>query len=361
VDLYREPPRRVIKSTQFTNATLGTGGSQRRDSLGADRLIGSEEKMEDLLIRVPESAHKGFLDRETVAASVREGLKPWCDLVEDIVSYGSNLIPRCFVSSERGLKDAVVLAILLRQVVAMLDSVHILLSQGACHAAQLPARALFESSVCIDWILLADSDKKCLYYYVHNLRRKRIWARRAQAGSVESKEFMALMGGSGVQLTADLAREAKKQLERIEEALSKPKFARVSAHFDSLRGRKKYEPTWYAPFGPRNLREVAAAVDRLAEYTILYSIASQVMHGSSYEQHIAIGKGDITFQPIRSLEGFENVFRFSAANALATYRKVLHEYRYGELENFSRKYVEKWQKHFLNFPPINVKVSPIQI
>ncbi len=317
--------------------------------------------MDDLLIRVPENPHKGFLDKEKVVASIVESLKPWRDLVEDVVNYGSNLIPRCFGSSPRELKDAVVLAILLRQVVAMLDGVHILLSQGACHVAQLPTRAIFESSVYIDWILLGDSDRKCLYYYAHNLRRKRIWARRAQAGSAESKEFVALMEGSGVQLTADLAREAEKQLAQIEEVLSKPKFAEVNAHFDSLRGKKKHDPHWYAPFGPRNLREVAQAVERLAEYTILYSITSRVMHGSSYEQHIALGRGEITFQPIRSLEGFENVFRFSVANALATYRKVLHEYRYGELENFSRKYVEKWQKYFLNFPPIKVKVDPIRI
>jgi hypothetical protein len=134
--------------------------------------------MKDLLIKVPESAHKGLLDREEVVASIRQDLRPWSTLLEDIASYGSNLIPRCFVSSNRGLKDIVVLAILLRQVVAMLDGIHVLLSHGACYVAQLSTRALFESSTYIDWILLSDSEKKSLYYYVHNLRRKRHWARK---------------------------------------------------------------------------------------------------------------------------------------------------------------------------------------
>jgi hypothetical protein len=56
---------------------------------------------------------------------------------------GSNLIPRCYSSSEKNLKDAVLLPILLRQAVAMLDGVELLLTSGAVHAANLQMRALF--------------------------------------------------------------------------------------------------------------------------------------------------------------------------------------------------------------------------
>jgi len=318
-------------------------------------------RMQDLIIKVPESPHRGLLDRERVVGGIREHLKPWCDLVEDIANYGSNLIPRCFVSSGRGLKEIVLLATLLRQVVAMLDGVHILLSQGACYVAQLPTRALFESSVYIDWILLADSDRKCLYYYVHNLRRKRIGARLIQGDSAESKEFTRVMEKAGVPLRGERVQQSKEQLNKIENALSQPKLAVVNAEFEKLAGKRHREPAWYVPLGPRSLRAIAKAVDRLGEHMTLYSTASQVMHGSSYEQHISIGKGEITFQPIRSLEGFETVLRFSIAAALATYRKVLQEYRPGELENFSQKYREKWQRDFMSIPKITVSTNSVHI
>ena len=90
-------------------------------------------------------------------------------------------------------------AILLRQAVAMLDGVGILLANGATHAANLQMRALFEASVYMDWILLNDSERKADYYYVHNLRRKRIWALRTQPGSPESQEFITMMNKAGVQ------------------------------------------------------------------------------------------------------------------------------------------------------------------
>jgi hypothetical protein len=317
--------------------------------------------MDDLLIKVPESAHRGLLDSEAVIAQIREHLKPWCKVIQDLTYYGTNLIPRCFISSNRDLKDAVVLAILLRQVVAMLDGVDILLSNGACHTAQLPSRALFEASAYIDWILLADSEKKSLYYYVHNLRRMRLWSRRTVAGLPESNDFLAAIKKSGMQLSDHIKAIGKQQLTQIEEVLSQPKLAEVNADFDNHRKKRNHDPSWYVPLGPQNLRAIARAVDKLGQYTLLYSQASEVMHTSSYDGHIAIGKGEITFQPIRSLEGFRTVFQASVADAIATYRRVLQEYRPEELPGFSKKYLEKWQKDFMSFPQIDFKVAAIRI
>jgi hypothetical protein len=98
-----------------------------------------------MLIKVGESEFKPLLNRNKTIADIKEHLGPWLALIRDVVNYGSNLIPRCFSSSEKGLKDTVLLAILLRQVVAMLDGVETLLSNGATHAAQLQMRALFEA------------------------------------------------------------------------------------------------------------------------------------------------------------------------------------------------------------------------
>ena len=172
---------------------------------------------------------------------------------------------------------------------------------------------------------------------------------------------MAAIRKPGVQVREDVARQSKEQLQEIDKLLSTPQFVPVSADFDSFLKKQKYDPAWYVPLGPRNLREVAQAVVKLPQYILLYSRTSEVMHASTYEGHIAIGKGDITFQPIRSVEGFATVLSFSVADTLGAYRRVLQEYRSGELPAFSRKYVEKWQRDFLNVPNIKVKVDAIRI
>ena len=144
-------------------------------------------KEEEMLIKVPEAEYKPLLDPEGVVKQIKEHLGPWIKLIRDVTNYGSNHIPRCFGSSKKQLADIVVLGILLRQVVAMLDAIEVLLANGAVHAAKLQMRALFEASAYMDWILSSDSEKKAEYFYVHNLRRKRLWARRTQPSSVESQ------------------------------------------------------------------------------------------------------------------------------------------------------------------------------
>ena len=129
--------------------------------------------MHNLLIKVRENEYKALLDRDKTAEDVKK-LRPWLLLIRDITDYGTNLIPRCIGSSDRKLEDAVLVAALLRQVVAMLDGVEVLLSGGAVYAANLQMRALFEASVYVDWMLAGDLEKKAQYYYVHNLRRLRV-------------------------------------------------------------------------------------------------------------------------------------------------------------------------------------------
>src|SRR5438132_3202821 len=162
--------------------------------------------------------------RDSASSSVRIRT---CEAVENARSgqlrQQSN--PSVYSSSEKNLKDAVLLPILLRQAVAMLDGIELLLTSGATHAANLQMRALFEASVYIDWILLGDSERKAEYYYVHNLRRKRVWARRTQSGSPESQEFIAMMNKSGVPIDDKLREASKNELQEIDRILSQPKFA----------------------------------------------------------------------------------------------------------------------------------------
>lgn len=314
-----------------------------------------------LLIRVPESAFTALLDRDKVAADIKEHLSPWTALVNDMTNYGTNLIPRCFTSSDRDLKDLVVLAILLRQSVAMIDGIDILLSSGAVHVTHLQMRALFEASVYIDWILLGDAERKAAYYYVHNLRRKRLWAWRTQPGSTQSQDFAAMMNKAGVPISDGLIDSAKEQIREIDRVLSQPKFAVISKDIETHRNGKAFDPAWYVPLGERNLRTMSQTVDKASQYVFVYTGASEVMHTSNYEHHVKIGSGEVTFQPIRSLEGFESAFRFTMIMAISTFRRVLREYRAGELASFARKYMEKWQKEFMDVPRIKVKPETSRI
>ena len=309
---------------------------------------------QDMLIRVPESEYKPLLDRDKAVADVKTHLRRWVDLIHDVTSYGSNLIPRCFASSERKLKDVILIGVLLRQVVAMLDGMDILLTNGATYAAHLQMRALFEAAVYIDWILQADSERKTDYFYVHNLRRKRLWAARTQPGSA-SEPFERMMNEAGVMLS-DAARKSSADLIReIDRVLAQPEFAKIDQHFDQCRKRKGREVSWYMPLGPISFAAVAKAVKREAYYTLFYAIASEVMHSSSYDRHIKLGK-KLTIEPIRWMDQFQPIFHFGVSMAMFAVMAISKAYRPEDL-SFHRKYVEKWKKDFLDFPKIVYKTE----
>ena len=94
---------------------------------------------------------------------------------------------------------------------------------------------------------------------------------------------------------------------------------------------------------------------------LLYSGASEVMHTSNYGHHVQFRENRLTIQAIRSVEGFETVFRFGLGIALHTFVRILGKYRPGERGAFSRKYAENWRQEFLHFPRIKYQVETMGI
>ena len=198
---------------------------------------------------IPEDPHKGLLNDESATAFASEQLKPWTNLLRDLANYGSHLIPRAFSSSGKTLGDAVVIGTLLRQFVAMLDAIEILLCRSAVHAATLQLRAMFEASVYIDWMLAGDRENKAAYYYVHNLLRLRLWAMRVQSGTAESSTFKGMMNKAGVPVDETLGDEGKSQVLEIDRVLSQAQFVAVRDDFRDWKKRNGRRPAWYSPLG----------------------------------------------------------------------------------------------------------------
>src|SRR5512146_1365209 len=88
-----------------------------------------------------------ILDRPQALAHVGEHFEPESRALRELVDYGTHLIPRCWSSSAKSRTDVVALVVLLKQVVALLDGAHVLITAGAIGPAQLQLRAIFEASV----------------------------------------------------------------------------------------------------------------------------------------------------------------------------------------------------------------------
>lgn len=310
-----------------------------------------------------EKEYQALIDRATSVGQVSQNFADILGVFRDVVNYGSNLVPRCFVSSKRELKDAIVLGVLLRQSIAMFDAIEILLSNAAVYPCHLQIRALFEASLYLEWMLQEDTEKRAKYYYVSNVRQERIWAMRTQSGSPDNISYGKAMEGFGdlfQETSKRLADKGQEYLKEINRVLAQGSFADIDKSIEAYRAKRKtpYDPHWYAPLGPQSVRQLAVGLKRLHEYETMYAPSSEVMHSTSHKAHVKFSQGRIHFTPIRYLAGIDNIVKCSMATILKIYMDILRQYREGELAGFGVKYRDDWREAFMSIPSVEYKDDP---
>ena len=152
---------------------------------------------------------------------------------------------------------------------------------------------------------------------------------------------------------------AKEELADINRILAREEFQIIDNAFENLFNKRKIEPYWYAPIPKgRNLKQIAKDVNRIPEYIFYYAKGSEVVHTSSYTDHIKLLKGKkVIIEPIRNLSEMDTLIRFAMGTAIHSYRIIITRYHPGELSNIAKKYKSDWQKYYLNIPSITYKTE----
>lgn len=310
------------------------------------------------LIEMPDESFKYILNREEAFNHINEHFRKTIVLIQSVVDYGTNLIPRCFRQSNRQIEDIVVLAVLLRHIVSMLDGVSVLVSQGCIYPAHLQVRSLFEAFISMEWILKGNTSKRALQYYVWNLRSRRMWALKFNSASTEHSDFIRKVDkykDSLLTRSQEYEAEVKLQSDSITNLLSKEPYHEVNQEFDRLRGSRRFDVPWYRPNGPNSVSDMAERLGYGAEYEVFYSQYSQIMHASAQLNNVKLGKKGVVFEPIRKLDRLRPLLNVGLGFAIKAYRTVLNRYRPEELQNFTRKYITDWQKEFLSITSVTYK------
>ncbi len=312
-----------------------------------------------------DEAHKALLDRLGPKDDVSKHFPEALPLLTNVVNFGTNLIPRVFATSKRGLEDVIVACVLLKQVVSSADAFQVLICEGAVGSASLQARSILEISLYIDWILDSDSERKAKHYYVSNLRRQRLWPARLIEGSEGSEGFKHVLDYIGPFEGEALTRareQAIEEMAEIDRVLSLPALAEINASFEKcVRGGKKRprpEPSWHQPYGKSSIRRIAEEIDRLPEYDTMYAHFSQIAHGSSYREQISILAGkQVQIEPIRHLRRLPGLVSYTVPLILKAYQGILKHYRPDELASFARDYKEKWRGPLVTIRSRQVRYS----
>lgn len=314
-----------------------------------------------MLWRPETKAYEPILNRAQAEAEVDTQLRPHITALSEIVDYGTHLIPRCWTSSTRSIRDMIVLTVLLKQVVALLDASVELLSKGCVEPTLLQLRAAFEASVYIDWILASRQQARAKAYYVWNVRRSLRWTKRVLKGTPEAKALGKETKGLSIQSKLWKPEDQhawREEIKRLESHLNSPSYRTLNARFEKRRGKRPYDGDWYEIMFRKKRKisfyEICRRVRRQAQYRFIYEIGSEAMHSSRSNAHIRIlNREQIGILPLRELTEFGFVYQVFMPLALQTYQRVLQEYRPDEVPLFAQKYANDWRKLMLT----EIKVS----
>jgi len=309
----------------------------------------------------PDNPHKGLLDRQESAGHIKEHFQPTVNLLREIVDYGTNLIVRCYETSDKkDYTDAVLLGTLLKHAVAMLDAIEVLVSEGAVFSANVQARSLFEAWLYIRWILHEDTENRAKHYFVWQLRQDLRWAKRGLDGSSEQQIFYDSIGDFKDVFKSnadDKQDDTIFHIQELENLLNNPDLKDVNQGFEIRKKRSGKDVDWFTPCGVSNRADMATETKAEPQYRIFYEVYSDIVHASTVRQNVKFGNQSIIFTPIRHLEGIKELLTVVMTFIFEVYRSILAHYRPFELMNFSKKYVEEWRQRFKTIKSVNYNVT----
>ena len=315
---------------------------------------------------------ENLLDRERVPERIQNDLGEPVSYLAELSDFGVALLKRSFHGSKRETLDIVLLPVLFRQVLAFLDGVHLHLLNGAVYTAVPDLRAMFEATLSLEWILKGPADKKetrddwkqrwAGQYYVSELRQERNWNRAFIPRTPDHARLKKVAPDLVSHMLNDPQRlvAAKGRVKGIGQHISRyPDLKQINSLFGPLAKKLGREPAWYRPGGPSSVGDLARRLHRGDAYQVLYRQWSEVSHGSRTKPHIQIHSGGkLLIQPIRSIDGLDQVLSLGGTIAERAIHLILREYRPGEIQQFARKRQTDW-KGKLQIPEIKVELKMI--
>jgi hypothetical protein len=286
-------------------------------------------------------------------------------VLADLVKHGVDLLMRSLETGPDDIPHHVILSVLYRQALVSADAAHQLLSNGAIDAAQLQLRVQMEAR----WgliLALRDPLKWGTHLYVASLHEQRSWlsqwipGTREYDANSETRDLKAKYGGDESHI---LQADAERSRESINAIRSREKYAAISRGFEHYEERNGRPPPWYYdPATPKDRRltsiwKLAAEVGARGEYKTVYRHASYFVHGGYTGTHLKHEKTGPVVGPMRTPEGARQALLLACGYLAECSRRVLDNWRPGELGAFLKRYETEWRPAIHDMPDVEVRID----
>jgi hypothetical protein len=197
----------------------------------------------------PTSKHL-VLDPEYGRAAAQHYFRDSLEAGKELVTYGADLLLRCFRTMDRTLANGMIVGVLFRQFIAALDGFILCLENGAVNAAAVHSRGALEASFYIDFVLRRGKEEWGKRIWVYSLRQYLSWARRMIPGRPEHDRYLKGRNQIGAPVPEPSAEKVQAILRTeaaLIERLNADDVRELNAAFDAWATKRGHEPDWFRP------------------------------------------------------------------------------------------------------------------
>jgi hypothetical protein len=239
--------------------------------------------------------------KEVIPRDIPENIKPtikyFADLLDEVVNFGSNILIWDVTPKTDG-DENLPPTMLFRHFLDLIDSTSILARHATGDPAKLVARASFETSLYIQYLLEKDTVNRSFAFIVADTIRLIKTINNLLPDTKEGgKTHQTLKEEFSFSVIPEFhVSEAKEFIEGKESLLEKPQYKIAYDEFKRLKIQGKGNTKWYGYFnGPGNIETLARHLNQWSIYEIMYRKWSGAVHGTD----IYLGKVLSTEDPSR--------------------------------------------------------------
>jgi len=293
-----------------------------------------------------------FIPRQIEDPKLSEVLNKFSALIDETVNFGSHVFNWCFATIPGGVEN-IPIFLSYRHIFELIDSVSLLVKHSCIDPCKILLRAIFESTLSIEYILEKDTELRgmdfMVWYYHQELKILRLWDPDDQL----YKEFRKKLKGSKMFGNRELPDFPliKEEIVKKREILKKPRYIESQREFLCFKRKEGRAPRWWFSLhnGPRDIEELAEHLGRLDAYIILYKQWSSVVHGIDIIRgKISIDEsGRVAVWQIRSPRDAQTITQLAVSFALTNIRNFVDQFIPNKKQEVSKWYVKEIRDLYL--------------
>lgn len=267
-------------------------------------------------------------------------------------TYAGTHILHHLLTSPPGKGFHLVPLMLYRHVLDLGDSIGTLFRFGSANSAAVLVRALFETSIGLEFLLQSNSfheDRASCYEAFRMIKRLKNLI-RYDPGTKEGAKLHAILDSDPKLKDVVFPRQdLSKDREEVETMLNEKRFR---SHWEKYKNAKPTPKDWYGLCSTANdLRRLAREVGREAEYLLLYKMLSEVAHASDVMTGVVvIGEAkELSIHQLRGpVEKVKELVSLAANYLVWSHNHLLFTYLNGDEvhKRFTRWYIEDYREYF---------------